>query len=306
MNKIIRYYNQNRRKIFSIIVVITFGFILLKFFNYLAANKNKNLNVNTVIIENQNSGKDNINTNSALEGGRGGITSQKEAIIIEQFIQYCNQGKIEDAYNMISKECKESMYPQISHFTEGYYKNIFKENMSYNIQRWTGSIYKVDFKQNILHTGNISGESKQDFITVVHNDEAESKININNFIERTQLNNQTIIDKICIKTLYKDTYMNYETYTFEVQNNNEKDIYLDDLEKSSTIYVVDQNNVKHFAYTNEITREQIHIYPYLKKQVQIKFTNNYITGRDFSNIVFENVILEDINRKNMKISINLN
>ena len=159
MNKIIRYYNQNRRKILSIIVVITFGFILLQFFNYIAANSTKNLNLNTVNTENQNIGKDNINTNSALEGVIGGSMTQEEANIIERFIQYCNQGKKEEAYNMLSKDCKDSMYPKISNFIENYYQNNFIESKSYNIQRWTGSIYKVDLKQNILHTGNISGES---------------------------------------------------------------------------------------------------------------------------------------------------
>lgn len=305
MNKIIRYYNQNRRKILSIIVVITFVFILLQFFNYLAANSTKNVNVNTSITESQNIGKDNINTNSALEGVMGGVSTQKEANIIEQFIQYCNQGKKEEAYNMLSKDCKESMYPQISNFIENYYQNNFIESKSYNIQRWTGSIYKVDLKQNILHTGNISGESKQDFITVVYNDDGKINININNFIERTQLNKETIIDNVFVKILYKDTYMNYETYTFEIQNKNETDIYLDDLEKASTIYIVDENNVKHSAYVNEITKEQIHIYPYSSKEVQIKFTNNYISGREFSEIVFEKVILNDLNENGRKISINL-
>lgn len=305
MNKIIRYYNQNRRKILSIIVVITFGFILLQFFNYLAANRAKNVNANTPITESQNIGKDNININSALEGVKGGGITQKEADIIEQFIQYCNQGKREDAYNMLSKDCKEIMYPKISKFIENYYQNNFTESKSYKIQRWTGSIFKVDLKQNILHTGNISGDSKQDFITVVYEDDDQAKININNFIGRIHLNKEASIDNLFIKILYKDTYMNYETYTFKIQNNNETDIYLGDLEKASTIYIVDENNVKHSAYVNEITKEQIHIYPYSSKEVQIKFTNNYISGRDFSEIVFEKVLLDELNENARKILINL-
>lgn len=303
MNKFLRYFNQNRKKILSIIVAIAFGFILLYYINDRVANSTRKVNTNITSTESQNISKDNINTNSALEGGIGGITSQKEANIVEQFIQYCNQGKTTEAYNMLSEDCKESMYPRITTFIENYYNNNFKESKSYNIQRWSGSIYKVDLKQNILHTGSISGESKQDFITVVY--DGEYKININNFIGRTQLNKERIIDRLSIKILYKDTYMNYETYTLEIQNNNDKDIYLDNLENASTIYIVDENNVKHSAYVNELTKEQIHIYKYSKAQVQIKFTNRYISGREYSEMVFENVILDDVNNQNTKISINL-
>ena len=99
--------------------------------------------------------------------------------------------------------------------------------------------------------------------------------------------------------------MNYETYIFEVENKNEKNIYLDNLEKSSTTYIVDENDVKHTAYLNELGEELLHIYPYSKNEIQITFSNNYISGRDYSKIVFENVILDETNNESKKISINL-
>ena len=306
MNKIIRYFNQNRRKIYTIIVIVAFGYFLLQFANYMAANSYNNIEPNKVVNQNENIivGQDNINIDSAITGTTGGTTAKKETEVIQQFIQYCNEGKTTEAYNMLSNECKENIYPKLDNFIKDYYKNNFNESKSFNIQRWTGSIYKVDLKENMLHTGKISTENKQDVMTVVY-DEGTYKLNINSFIRRTQLNKLTKIEDISIKILYKDTYMNYETYIFEVENKSGKNIYLDNLEKSSTTYIVDENDVKHTANLNELGQEQLQIYPYSKNEIQITFSNSYISGRDYSKIVFENVILDEANNESKKISINL-
>ena len=307
MNKFIRYFNQNRRKIYSVLTFIIFGFILLQFFNYRAANNLDNVKNNNFVQQNQTIGKDNINTNSALTGNTGNKGSSnytKETDLIEQFLQYCNQGNIVEAYNMLSNECKENMFPEQKYFVSNYYNSNFDTSKSYNIQRWTGSIYKVDLRENILHTGNISGQSKQDFVTIVYED-GGYKLNINNYISRKILNIEKNIDNISINIIQKDTYMDYETYIIEIKNNTNKNIYLDNLDNSSTIYIVDENGVKHTAYSHEITKEQLHIYSYSKKEIQIKFSNNYVSGREFKQIVFENVILDDTKNESEKISINL-
>ena len=182
MNKIIRYFNQNRRKIYTIIVIVAFGYFLLQFANYMAANSYKNIEPNKVVNKNENTVvQDNININSAITGTTGGTTAKKETEVIQQFIQYCNEGKTTEAYNMLSNECKENIYPKIDNFIKDYYKNNFNESKSFNIQRWAGSIYKVDLKENMLHTGKISTENKQDVMTVVY-DEGTYKLNINSFI----------------------------------------------------------------------------------------------------------------------------
>lgn len=310
MWKFIRYYNQNRKGILLIIAVIAFGFFILQFFNHRAAGNTRYVNGNTTVTENQNivtgqnTDKSNVNTESAITGEKGSKTYDRETDTIEQFIQYCNEGKTENAYNMLTSECKENMYPKLEYFIENYYNINFKESKSYNIQRWSSSIYKIDLKGNMLQTGNLTSSSKQDYITVVHKED-EYKLNINNYIGRTDLNKEKDIDNISIKVLYKETYMNYETYTLEVQNNNDTDIYLDNLENTNTIYLLDENNIKHTAYIHEIDTEQLHVNAYAKTQIQIKFSNKYIAGRKYSQIVFENLIIDKEQDESKKISINL-
>lgn len=304
MYKLIRYFNQNRRKILTIVISIAFGLILLRFANYIARIENENFQKNALANQNKTVVKNNINTQSAITGQEGSINNTKETDILEQFIEFCNQGKIEDAYNLLSSDCKKKMYSTLEKFKETYYKDNFKESKTYNIQRWAGSTYKVDLKENMLHTGKVTSESKQDFITVIY-EEKNYKLNINNYIGRKDLNKQTIIDNVVITVVCKDIFMNYENYILEVKNNNDKDIYLDNLKDSSTIYIVDENNVKHEAYTHEIVEPQVHIYSHTSKEVEIKFSNKYITGKSYSKIVFENVIFDENTNETKVISINI-
>ena len=280
---------------------------MLQFFNMLAANKNNNINNTTNNLQNQqpiNTTTSNVNTESVTSENDTSEIYVENAKIIEQFIKCCNEANISTAYDMLSEDCKRSMYPNLDSFTQNYYKNIFKSNMIYNIQRWSGLIYKVDLKENALHTGKLTNEAKQDFITVVSED-GVYKLNINNYIGKTVLNKKESISKIdfCVKT--KDTYINDETYTFEIKNNNEKDIYLDNLESTSTVYLVDENGVKHVAYLHKMAKEDLHLYPYSSKTIKITFSNRYISGRTISRIVFENVILDDTKNETQNISINL-
>jgi len=305
MYKFIRYFNQNREKIVRIIIIIIFGLLLIQFFNYRAANNSSYTNQN---ISNQGQKIDaipkNINTNSVIAGNSGVTASKTEAEVIKQFIEYCNNGNISDAYNMISQECKEILYPTLESFKQNYYSDNFENSKNYNIQNWIGSIYKVDLKQNILHTGKPTSETKQDFITVVYQNN-QYKLNINNYISRTNLNIHDIIENIEIKIKHKDTFMNYETYTLEIKNDNNKDIYLDNLENTSTMYIVDENNVKHMAYSHETSKEQLQIFAHSQKEIQIKFSNSYISGREILKMTFENVIFDETKNECKQISIKL-
>lgn len=311
MNKFISFFNQNKERIIKEIAIVVFGLLLLYFFNSLAAKENNYENQGTANIQNESARPNNIETNSALNMGSNSISNSNsnvssyitEVDIIENFIKNCNEANTTDAYNMISNECKEIMYPTLETFIKNYYNNNFESNKIYNIQRWTGSIYKVDLKENMLQTGKLTSKSKQDYITVIDQN-GELKLNINNYIGKTNLNIEKTIEDLRIKILCKNTYMDYETYTFEIKNNSNTDIYLDNLENTSTIYLVDENDVKHTAHVHKIAKEDLHIYGYSNKTMQITFSNRYISGREYSKIIFENVVKKDGNSQKIILELN--
>lgn len=98
---------------------------------------------------------------------------------IKKFIDYCNSGKTENAYNMLTDKCKEEMYPSLQNFVDNYYTNKFSTPKNYIITKVNAYVYKVDLKESSVNTGKISEDSIQDFIIVQDN-----KLNINEDIEK--------------------------------------------------------------------------------------------------------------------------
>ena len=98
---------------------------------------------------------------------------------IKNFIDYCNNGEKENAYNMLTDKCKEDMYPSLQNFVDNYYTNKFSTPKNYIITKVNAYVYKVDLKESSVNTGKISEDSIQDFIIVQDN-----KLNINEDIEK--------------------------------------------------------------------------------------------------------------------------
>lgn len=79
------------------------------------------------------------------------IATEKE--YIKKFVEYCNTGKVEEAYNMLSETCKREKYSNIQNFSEQYINKIFNIKINdYSIQK-TNDTYKVTLTQDALVTG---------------------------------------------------------------------------------------------------------------------------------------------------------
>lgn len=59
------------------------------------------------------------------------------------------------------------------------------------------------------------------------------------------------------KVLSKKIYMDYEVYTFEIQNNSKDGILLDDRQNIETMYIEDDSGNKCEAYTHELTNSML-------------------------------------------------
>ena len=307
MNKFIRYYNQNRREVFIVIIIILFAIFLLHFINFVIAYKKDKKAKETMSSSLQNSTikrNDNINTYQVIKGSKNVITAENDIDYIVRFIEYCNDGKVDEAYKMISDDCKVVLFPSVEYFKNYYFINIFNTNKSYSIQDWSGPIYKVDFKDNILYTGKIDANTIQDFITVLQ-DKDGYKLNINNFISKTTLDKTNSINNINIEVISKNTFMSYEVYKIKIKNNNNFTVYLDELNKTNTMYLTDKNGIKYSAYSHELTKELLKINPYSNIEIEIKFTNRYIVDRNMEKITFSNILLENEKREVIQATIKL-
>lgn len=294
-----RLYNQNRKGIWWILIIIAFFIVILQVINYIIGNSNKGeLNNNSQNNTNSNiAGNERIqlSTNkSVLTGDELSTTKlNNEVGKIEEFLENCNNGKLEDAYNMLTDECKEEMYASVEDFKEFYYENVFEsERVSFEVENWTKNIYKVDIIPDMLSTGKSNqGIVKQDYITVKKVDE-EYKLNINNYIGRREITKTKEQDDIVITVNYVDTYMEYETYNITVKNNGKANMALDNLYNERSMYIEDRNEVKYPAYTHGIPKELLIFDRGVEKTIDIKYYSRYTSTKEIKNLVFSGVMLD--------------
>lgn len=293
MYKLIRYFNQNRKQIIKVILVIALIIIIIQILNYFAMEKNTKENTQKIDVSKDNNTNKEIISNKSAVSGKNVDNSklEKHSNIIKQFMNYCNEKDIESAYNMLTDECKEVMYPTIQDFYKIYYINNFNNDTRlYTIENWINDTYEVRITENILATGKVDTEStKQDYITVIEKNE-ESKLNINNYIGRKEKNKETENKNVKVIITSIDTYMDYEVYNLRVENYSENTIYLDTGDDTKSIYLLDNKDVKYYFYNNELINDRLILKSNYKTNIKIKFMNTYSSNRRISNLVFSKFV----------------
>lgn len=299
MNKFLRWYYKNKVKFWKLVLVVIGIYLLILLLNNfsgksISEEKNENKNItNTITYAN----KDSIKSEETIIGTQTEKQYIKNANeIIDKFIKYCNNEEVDKAYELISDNCKEEIFPTIQDFINLYYNNIFNITKTYKMQNWSGNTYKIEYRDSLLATGGIETEEFiRDYITIEKNGDS-AKLNINNYIGRTHINKTETSGDVKFKVVSKDVYMDYEIYNFEIENNSRNDILMDNLEYSTSIFLKDEYNKKHYAHSAELTEGLLIVRPKQNKNISIKFTNSYIVGRKISSINFSKFI-RNINEK---------
>lgn len=287
MNRLVRFYNQNRHIIWIVILSIVAIIAIIQILNKFAYIKS--------------SAKENVNnTNSSINSNYPVITGQEIKLsiaeIIDEFIEFCSNGQTQEAYKMLSDECKEVLYPTLEDFTKKYYNRIFNEKKTYIYQALISNnntyTYKVDFTEDMLATGEPAKTSIVDYYTIVKNND-EYKLNINKFIGAEDINEKMTKDNVAINIKRKKIYMDYEIYDIEIVNNNQKTIILDDMTDTDNIYVEDSDGKKYYWYNNEFLESDITVRSSRTQRLSIKFNKKYNEYSKTTKVVFANIVLNN-------------
>lgn len=301
MNRFMRWYNQNRKTIWKVIGIIIIVIIVIQLINhYYKVRNEEELNSNnqtqnaTTNSTNNNYNNVRVDDNNSVLSGSEMSSSQEEQIqIIDTFVDYCNKGDVESAYQLLTDECKQEMYPQLDNFVNSYYNETFANSeKDASVENWTGNIYKVQIHDNMLATGKYSKETtKQDYITVIETEDEQYRLNINGYIERDEINKSKEDKQIKMTVKYTDTYMDYAKYTIEITNNSNQTISLDDRANVESMYIRDDNGNHYPAYTHEINSAELQVSPRETKEVTIKYYSKYGSTKDINRLVFSKMIL---------------
>lgn len=302
MYKIIRIFNQNRRQILIAILAIVFVIGILQILNSVAKKANEQKLQNLLTASNEI----NTSTYNPSYSVISGETVKKEvnekvATIIDEFIKRCNGGKVEEAYNMLSINCKKEVYPTLNDF-ELYYKRNFKTKKDYTIQLWIANslTYKVELIQDALSTGKIDSTGVlQDFYTITK-ENGEEKLNISEYIGKVEIGKSITSKGITITANYKNIFKDYEIYNITVENKSENNILLDSLESTKNVYLNGSEGATYSAYLYEISDNNFEINKNYKKTLNIKFNKQYTSKANIKSIVFSDIVLNSIEYKNSK------
>ena len=297
MYKLIAFYNQNRKKIWQILGFLAFLIIIFVMGRTYMLKKVQEKNKVENVSNNKNTEEKIENTNEHVVVKKDDEITNSETLTrqdrieqtISKFVQQIQDGDIESSYNMLTDDCKKVLYPS----KEKFYKKYVQENMNYGdtweIEKWLFDTYRVNIIPDLISTGEIGDKkNKLDYITV-EKDGEEYKLNINGYIGRKELNSKKEIDDFNFNVNYKDVFMNYETYNITLKNEKENTVVLDDLMNPKSMYLLTKGEKKDYAYTNELSREELKVGVGESKILNIKFYSRYVSDKKISAMVFSSV-----------------
>ena len=292
MKDLIGKYNRNREVIWFFIFVF-FAIIALIHFVNSKVNKNNIVeNISQTTLEEKESHYEIPVVATQDTSTFSANIDEKD--IIANFIDFCNNGNIREAYKLLSLDCKEALYPTEEAFLKEYYNKIFNDRKTYSLQFWSKEnnkcIYLIYLEDDLLSTGRSTNYKNSDYYTVV-NKNNEYYLNINGFIEKKDLNYSQTNNNVDINIVSEEIYADYIVLNVNVSNQNYKKILLDSGENSNSVYVEDNKGVCYLSYLYEKSNNDLTILQGENAKVKIKFAKPYKNDITVRKVIFSDILL---------------
>lgn len=316
MRKLLRYWNQNKRKILITIAVIALVIIIIQIANTMIREQNKRNNNNqterNIVASDITKPSESVISNNKLTEKQ----TKENSDFIEQFVEFCNEKKIDEAYQMLTEDCKAELYSTKEIFISNYINQIFKQPVNYELQLWhTASncyTYRITYnKGNLLQTGGKGEEGNfLDYITLIKQN-GEYKLNINKFIRKESLNKQGNNSGIEVTIQSKSIYIDYEIYHMTVKNNTEKTILLNDGTSANNFSLIGTSNSTFSSDISELPVSSLTLDTQYKGTIDVKFNKVYMSASkpqvmQMSNVYLDKEQYDTKQEKIQKITIRIN
>lgn len=283
-----RMIDKNYKLIWYIILIIVFILFIIKSFNTYYENDEQRKKAE--LIENQK----NEDETEFIEKVYN-ITSNSIEETMDSFVNYCNTRKLENAYKMLTQECKDAMFPTLEHFEKIYVNKIYNIKRKYELERWTTegnkSVYLVALYGDILATGGIENLIKE-YYTFVELDNGIYRLNINNYIYGEYRNLTNTDQGLTIKIGQVDVFNEYESVELTITNDTSKTICLTGNKYSEKIYLQDSNGLIYESLNSEFDQQQIILNPGSYRTFVVKFNKIYDVSDKKMFLTLSDVILD--------------
>jgi len=284
-----RFYHQNSRKIWLVILTFVTIIVLIQIVN---SHATETLRIREEEAQRTPQTQEPTNNFAVISQVPVPEDVQIRATnIIDEFVNHGNNGRIEEAYALLSDEIKEVLFPTIESFRANYFERTFSEFRRHTTQAWINNAglhtYVVELKEDMLATGRTSNMNLRDYFTIT----AEGRLNISGFVTREQLDIERHTNNVSFTITSKDVFMDFVRYNITVQNNSLHTIMLDSRENTRAIYITDANGVNHIAHTHEILEEDLILRRAHRRNIQIRFTKRYRPHIPTTSMTFSDIIL---------------
>lgn len=209
---------------------------------------------------------------------------------VELFILLCNANKTDVAYDMLSDECKQLIYPSKASFVNGYYSGIFKTKKNYVISNFKGNTYKVTFTEDAISTGGATGSAAQEYITVL----SGGKINISKLVEKQELSIKSTNPYFSAEITGKTIYVDYEVYDIKIKNIVKADVYINQT-MNSNLYLKNSSGTIYSIKTDDYIDVDYLIPSGSTKTMKVKFLKKYNDNTEIESMNFNSIRISNKN-----------
>lgn len=282
-----RIIDKNGKLIWYIAIIIVFILFAIKSLNsYYEQDEQKKQMELSEYIDNDQSENEIINYSTES-------TTVKKTLA--SFVNYCNKREIENAYKMLTEECKNAMFPTIEYFEQIYINTIYNVERTFDVAKWAtdgnNSIYLVTLYADILATGGAENYT-QEYYTFVKDDNGIYKLNINNYIYGQEKNIEKTINNIKVKIGHVDIYEEYESATITIINKRDKKVCLTGNSYSENIYLQNSNGVTYSSLNSDFDKKTIVLEPNEEQTFIVQFNKEYSASNKAQYLVLSDIILD--------------
>lgn len=286
-----RFIDQNRKIIGYIVIIIVFALFAIKSLNLYYENdeRRKKEQANEIAANNQ------TNKEEVITEKDYSTTSNSIEKTMASFVNYCNKKEIENAYEMLTDECKNAMFPTVEHFEKYYINKIYNVEREYELIKWSAegniSTYFVKLYGDILATGNLD-DSTDEYYTFVKDSKGNYKLNVADYIYGQNRNIETKSNGLVINIGQVNVYEDYEEVEITITNNNDKTICLTGNKYVKNIYLQNRRDTAYSSFNSEFDSEEIIMEAKTTKTFTVTFNKSYSVDNKAIYLVLSDIILD--------------
>ena len=190
--------------------------------------------INTILKNNkpEKTLKNTYNPDVAVITDNSAPTRYQEKIktAMDEYVKHCNNKEYEEAFALITDDCKEYLFDNNIIMFQKYVDSLFKNRKIYNYQNFSNFesyyIYDVTILDDIGATGSTGDfDTYTEKFTFVKQSDGNFKISTGDFIRKVTVNKQLEDNNMIVKL--NSYYQSYNKVSYDITVINRTDKYLD-------------------------------------------------------------------------------